>query len=110
MATIGKPEKLYIEKDALGYKLTGKIVSRLVSVPSETIDNYKSIVPEKIFSTRAEEDKNFLTLAVKNGELVKILAEWRVASFIYSTKLTVDTTVNTATCSTSSRFRPLSFS
>ena len=66
-----KPDKLYIEEGVVDYKLTRKILSRLNPIETEYVKDYKKIGLDKPFRKRADEDKNSLSLAYKNGEVLK---------------------------------------
>lgn len=78
---IQKPDRLYIEKGATGYPLTGRIISLLGSVPVTVVEDYKKIGAEKTFAYRASQDKNALALAVKKGELVKSIGRMENGQF-----------------------------
>ncbi len=78
---IHRPDRLYVEEGVDGYPLTGKILSRLPSVPVTRVVDYRKIGAEKTFTERALEDKNSLALAVKKGELVKSIGRMDSGQF-----------------------------
>ncbi|NIT13281.1 MAG: hypothetical protein GTN99_03270, partial [Candidatus Dadabacteria bacterium] len=66
-----RPDKLYIEKGAEDFELTRKVISRLGTIHTEYVDDYKKIGLDKKFTARASEDKDCLALGQKKGEVLK---------------------------------------
>jgi len=61
------PEKLYVERRAAGFPLTGELLRRWADVEPVFVENYQSLVPEG----KPDRQKRSLVLAVQPGELVK---------------------------------------
>lgn len=65
------PDKIYVEHNVAQHSLTKKILNKLPEVPTELVEDYKSIGQSKPFKKRAAEDKNSLAIAEKKGDVIK---------------------------------------